>query len=97
MATVKVLRDCVVAHQRRIPGELVDVDEYTARRLADEQPETFEWVDRPVKQFVDVMPETPVDEGVVKTPARRSLRKLKTVDGLDGVMVEAGDGDESTG
>ncbi len=94
MAIVKVLRDCVMAHRRRIPGELVDVDEYTARRLANEQPETFEWVDRPVQQFVDVKPQAPVVADGVKAPARRPARKLKQV---DGVAVEVSDGDESAG
>jgi len=94
MATVKILRDCVVAHQRRLAGEMVEMDEYTARRLADEQPETFAWVDRPVRQFVDVQPAAPVSDDVVKMPARRPARKLKKI---EGVAVEADDGDESTG
>lgn len=97
MATIKVLRDCVVAHQRRIPGELVEVDAFTARQMADADPDTFEWVDRPVKQFVDVVPEAPVGEDLVKKPTRRSSRKLKQADGLDGVAVEDDDGDESAG
>lgn len=95
MATIRVLQDCVVGHRRRIPGELVEVDEYTARRMADESPETFEWVDRPVRQFVDVVPAAPVGADVAKTPARRSARKLKKADG--GVSVEDDDGDESAG
>lgn len=97
MATIKVLRDCVVMHRRRIPGELVEMDAFTARQMADADPETFEWVDRPVQQFVDVVPEAPVSEDVVKTPARRSARKLKKAEGLDGVAVEDDDGDESAG
>jgi hypothetical protein len=96
MATIKILRDCVVAHQRRTPGDLVSVDEYSARQMADTDPDTFEWVDRPVKQFVDVQPAAPVGEDVVKTPSRRSARKLKKVDDLAGVAVEDDDGTEST-
>ncbi|MBN2391666.1 MAG: hypothetical protein JXR84_13155 [Anaerolineae bacterium] len=80
MATIKILRDCVVAHKRRIPGELLDVDEYTARRLADESPGTFEWVDRPVEQFVDVKPEAPVGEDKARTPARKSAQSRKKTD-----------------
>lgn len=96
MATIRVLRECVVAHRRRIPGELVDVDENTARQMADTTPETFEWVDRPVKQFVDVQPAAPVGEDMAKTPSRKSAR-LKKADGVDGVSVEVGDADESAG
>jgi hypothetical protein len=98
MATVKILRECVVQHQRRIPGELVVMDAYTARRLSDEDPETFEWVDRPVKQFVDVTPAAPVGEDVAKTPARKPTRvrgKVDAVDEVDGVDAEVGD--ESAG
>lgn len=93
MATIRVLQDCVIAHRRRIPGELVDMDEYTARRIADESPETFEWVDRPVQQFVDVQPAAPVSEDKAQKPAR----KLKKAGGLGGMAVEVSDANESTG
>lgn len=88
MATIKVLRECVVAHKRRIPGELVEVDENTARRMDDEEPETFEWVDRPVRQFIDVVLPAPVveDDLVLRQPIRQRRKK-----------AEVSDGDESTG
>ena len=92
MATIRLLQDCVIGHRRRIAGELVVMDEYTARRLADEQPETFEWVDRPVQQFVDMVEPAPVvqDDLVLRQP-----RKRKKVDVIG--ILEADDGDESAG
>ena len=81
MAMIKVLRECVVAHRRRIPGESLAVDENTARQMAAEAPETFEWVDRPVQQFVDVTPQAPVaaDGLTLLTPRKR--RKTEVSDG----------------
>jgi hypothetical protein len=97
MAIVKVLQERVVAHKRRIPGELVEVDENTARRMADEDPEAFVWVDRPVAQFVDVAPIAPVGENVAQTPVRKPARVRGKMGTVDVVGTEVRDGDESTG
>lgn len=89
MATIKILRECVVAHQRRIPGESVEVDEYTARQLASAEPETFLWVDRPVAQFVDMKPVAPVGKDKARPRKRQRLDDMG--------VAEVTDGDESAG
>ena len=96
MATVKILRECVVQHQRRVPGDVVTVNAYTARQMANEWPETFEWADRPVQQFVDVVQPAPVGEDVAKRPVR-GRKKVDAVAEVDGVDAEVGDADESAG
>jgi len=80
MAKVKVLQRRVVAHRWRDVDDVVEVDEYTARQMVDDDPEAFVWLDRPVQQFVDVVEPAPVDDNPAALPARRRSRKAEAND-----------------
>lgn len=62
MARVKVLQRRVVAHKWREVGEEINVREDVARALTEQDPVGFAWLDRPVRQFVDVVEPAPVAE-----------------------------------
>ena len=82
MATLKVLQSRVYAHRWREAGEEIKVSEDVALALTENDPAGFEWVDRPVQQFVDVVEPAPVADNAAKSKRGRK--------------AEVGDGDEST-
>jgi len=60
MAKVRVLERRVLNHLWREPGAVVEVADKVARALTAADPAGFEWLDRPVVQWVEVVPPVPV-------------------------------------